>query len=286
MMQSTTLVLGGGGLWGIAWMTGLIAGLAEQGVDVREARTMIGTSAGSVMATQLRAGTSIEELFLRQVEPARQTREQQPPAPGLEPLMRIWQTPWDSMQAKVRATCELALRTPTIDAQERRSDMAIRLGASAKMWPAQQLEITAVDVDSGELRVFDAASGAELLDAVCASCAVPGVWPIVPIQGRRYIDGGAWTPDNAHLAQGAPAVLIVSPFGGIGGVVASTPLGQDIAALRASGSRVSLICADAEALASAALGPLNPATREPAARAGRAQAGRVGAQLLQALMGR
>jgi predicted acylesterase/phospholipase RssA len=54
MTQSTTLVLGGGGVWGVAWMTGLIAGLAEAGVDVRKADCAIGTSAGSVVAALAR----------------------------------------------------------------------------------------------------------------------------------------------------------------------------------------------------------------------------------------
>ena len=62
---------------------------------------------------------------------------------------------------------------------------------------------------TGELVVFDRESGVELVDAVAASCAVPGVWPPATVAGRRYIDGGARSGTNADLAAGAERVLIV-----------------------------------------------------------------------------
>lgn len=283
MMQSTTLVLGGGGLWGIAWITGLIAGLADEGIEVREAGTLIGTSAGSVVAAQLCGGASLEDLFQRQADPAQQTQENAPPQAGMQSLLQLWQTKFESPAARVRATCELALQTWTISLEERRTDMAARLGSAALAWPAKHLMITAVDVDSGELCVFDASSNVDLVDAIMASCAVPGVWPVVPLQGRRYMDGGVWrTPENAHLARGAKSVLILSPFGAVTG---AGPLDNDVAELRAAGAHVTLICADPSALASAALGPLNPAVREPAARAGRVQGRRISAELKAATGG-
>jgi NTE family protein len=52
-MKDVTLVCGGGGVWGVAWMTGIAIGLAEAGLDLREADSFIGTSAGSIIGTQL-----------------------------------------------------------------------------------------------------------------------------------------------------------------------------------------------------------------------------------------
>jgi len=49
----TGLVLGGGGITGIAWELGVLAGLAEAGVDLHDADLVVGTSAGSVVAAQL-----------------------------------------------------------------------------------------------------------------------------------------------------------------------------------------------------------------------------------------
>src|SRR5215469_18895803 len=69
------LVLGGGGVAGIAWITGLLVGLAEAGQDVTGADVVIGTSAGANVAAQLGSGLPLADLYARQVEPARQSRE-------------------------------------------------------------------------------------------------------------------------------------------------------------------------------------------------------------------
>ena len=71
-------MLGGGGVAGIAWTTGLLFGLSERGVDLRTAEMILGTSAGSAVAAQLSSGLSLKDLFDRQVEPAQQTRELAP----------------------------------------------------------------------------------------------------------------------------------------------------------------------------------------------------------------
>jgi NTE family protein len=138
------------------------------------------------------------------------------------------------------------------------------------------------------LHTFDANSGTDLADAVAASCAVPGVWPIAPIGGRRYIDGGVWrTAENVHLAVGASKVLILSPFGRAQPARAGeVSLTRDVAALRAGGARVVLITADHASLASLkGRGALDPETRRPGAEAGRIQ-GRKEAADLQAAFAR
>jgi NTE family protein len=283
-MESTTLVLGGGGVWGVAWITGMIAGLADEGIHVRTAKTLIGTSAGSVVATQLCGSTTTEELFLRQTDPQRQRQELSPAPEQLAPLMALMQRQWDDDAARMQAVREIALSAKTVPVEERRAAIATRMGTETLAWPDRDLRITAVDVDSGELHVFDAKSGVGLIDAIAASCAVPGVWPLVPIQGRRYTDGGVWrTTENAHLAHGAKSVLILSPFGGIAATMGRTsPLDKDVEALRTSGSNVTLICADLASLATAAPGPLNPVTRAPAAQAGRVQARSAAAKIRSA----
>lgn len=44
-MADTALVLGGGGTIGLAWTVGMMAGLAEAGIDLSCADVTIGTSA-------------------------------------------------------------------------------------------------------------------------------------------------------------------------------------------------------------------------------------------------
>jgi NTE family protein len=275
MINESVVVLGGGGIWGVAWMTGIIIGLAELGIDLTQARAFIGTSAGSIVGSQVAHGYSPTELFSRQTDPARQPREHPQQNGGLAQLMALIQRQWESPEARTRAIAEFALNTETSAAPESQAEIAERLGVPSNDWPARALSITAINTATCELCVFHAQSGIGLIEAVAASCAVPGVRPPMPIKGRLYMDGGLWrNAENAHLARGERSVVIISPFGAR---MPATPqsLQSDIEELRQSGSRVALIAADAEALSTlSAVGPLDPSTRVAAAKAGRAQRNR------------
>jgi NTE family protein len=153
-------------------------------------------------------------------------------------------------------------------------------------WPRAGLRLVAVDAETGEAAIFDRDSGVDLVDAVAASCAVPGIWPPVSIGGRRYIDGGVRSPENADLAAGYDQVLLISPVGESWSGIPPRDLAADVAALRASGAQVALIQPDAPARA--AMGEtlddlLDPRSRERAAYAGLAQAGRLDPQTLALL---
>jgi NTE family protein len=273
-MNNVTLVCGGGGVWGVAWMTGIAMGLAERGLDLRAAASFIGTSAGSVIGTQLANGLDPRHLYTRQTDPSKQPYELSPDPTGMASLMELMQRSFATPRERLRAMCDIAVRTHTISPAERRASIAARLGLENEVWPAKRLSITGVDVDSLELEVFDAQSGASVVDAVAASCALPGVWPPTPINGRRYIDGGVWgNAENAQLAQGSAYILILSPLGGMSG----SPMGMaerlvdDVGQLRASGAQVTVIAADEACRATMAYGLLDPKSRKPAAEAGRGQ---------------
>src|SRR5581483_5739954 len=103
-----------------------------------------------------------------------------------------------------------ALAAETIDEAPRRAAVAARVPVDA--WPARTLLIVAVDAATGETVVFDRGSGVSLVDAVTASCAVPGVWPPATIGGRRYVDGGVRSGTNADLAVGCDRVVVIVPL--------------------------------------------------------------------------
>ena len=73
--RTQALVLGGGGVAGVAWELGILMGLYDTGVDVRDADIIIGTSAGSVVSAQITSGTDLESLFHSQLTPVEQTKE-------------------------------------------------------------------------------------------------------------------------------------------------------------------------------------------------------------------
>ena len=86
MVHNVALVLGGGGAAGNAWEIGIVAGLAEAGLDLTEAADLvIGTSAGATTAAQVRSGTPAAELLAAVLspppQPARQNRERPPSLP-------------------------------------------------------------------------------------------------------------------------------------------------------------------------------------------------------------
>ena len=68
-MTKRALVLGGGGVAGIAWETGLLFGLAERGIDVLAADLVVGTSAGAAVAAQITSGEQLATLHDRHAFP-------------------------------------------------------------------------------------------------------------------------------------------------------------------------------------------------------------------------
>ena len=274
MPEGQALVLGGGGVAGIAWMTGVLAGLADTGQDVTGAELTVGTSAGAAVAAQLGSGLPLDDLFARQADPARQAREI---SADLD-LEQVGAELADFMAglsgaAALRRVGTYALAARTVPEAGRRAVIVSRL--PARDWPERRLLLVAVDAASGETRVFDADCGVSLVDAVAASCAVPGVWPPVTIDGRRYIDGGVRSSDNADLAAGAARVVILSPLGMNSPLPAPAPLAAVVSELRSAGSEVTVISPDERSVSAIGAHPLDPATRTPAALAGRAQ-GRAG----------
>jgi|SRR5580658_4428165 len=266
---SRALVGGGGGLGGIAWEIGYLAGLGDSGVDPRDVDLIVGTSAGAVMAVQLASDTPLDLLYRRQVEPSLQSREIYQPL-NIEALAeRLRGRPKDPLEAG-REAGAMALRAHTISEAERRALIEGRL--PSRDWPATRLTIAAVDAETGALVVFDAASGVSLVDAVAASTALPGVWPPATIAGRRYIDGGIRTLENADLAIGHDRVLILQPLP-LPGIDTLT---AERATLHAAGAQTYVATPDAASAAAIGPNPLDPAIRSAAAAAGRDQGRREG----------
>jgi NTE family protein len=275
MPDGQALVLGGGGVAGIAWMTGLLAGLAAAGQDLTGADVIIGTSAGASVAAQVGSGLPLPELLARQLDPAGQATE----LAAEFDLAKVGAEIGEYMagatthQEILRRIGAYALDTVTVPEAARRAVIEARLPRHE--WPDRPLRLTAVDTRTGELRVFDRESGVSLIDAVAASCAVPGVWPPVTIGGRRYMDGGVRSSDNVDLAAGSGRITVVSPLGYDPRLPSPLPLREVVGQLRAGGSEVTVIVPDQASAAAMGANPLDPATRTPAALAGQDQ-GRAG----------
>ena len=267
------LVLGGGGLSGIAWETGILAGLAAGGADVTTADYVLGTSAGATVTAQIGSGLPVADLFDRQTVPALQSAELIPDLGRVIELMESWEKlplEFPDPAELRRVVGQRALAAQTVPEAERRAVIAGRLPRRA--WPSRKLAVVAVEARTGDVRVFDKDSGADLVNAVTASCAIPGIWPPVTIGGGRYIDGGTRSVVNADLAAGYQRVLILAPM-------ADPSLDEQVAGLVGAGDevQVQVITPDDESTAAIGLNPLDPAVRAPVARAGYAQGERAAA---------
>ncbi len=256
---------------GVAWEIGMLAGLAEAGVDLADADVVIGTSAGSVVGALLAGGLDPQAMYAGQLVPP---SAEIPARLGAATLLRwAWAAVGRRDEQRARARIgAMALAARTVSEADRRAAIASRL--SQPDWPERRLLITAVDARTGEFVVFDRDQGVDLVAAVGASCAVPGVWPPVTIGDRRYIDGGVRSPVNADLAAGYDQVVILAPV--TASFSSATSTGRQIAGL---GAQVVLIRPDRAARRAFGRNVLDPARRAPAARAGRAQAAQESARV-------
>ena len=222
VVHNVALVLGGGGAAGNAWEIGIIAGLAEAGLDMTEAADLVvGTSSGATAAAHVRSGIPAAELLASvlsaPVQPVGQNRERPaslPMATVFERMRAIGAAATSAADLR-RAMGAFGLESDSTlgpAAGQRRAMVAARLPRPE--WPDRPMIVVAVDAHTGELAAFDRDSGVDLVDAVTASTALPGMAPTHNINGTHYINGGVRSSDNADLASGYANVVVLSPFGG------------------------------------------------------------------------
>jgi NTE family protein len=267
-VSERALVLGGGGVTGVAWEIGMLAGLAEAGINLSSADRVIGTSAGAIVAAQISSGATLEELYTRQLEPPAGEQAARIGARVLlhyaSAYLRARGEPTAIGRqlgaASIRAAA--AGRTPAL--AERLALISSRLATD--VWPDRDLRVTAVNALTGAFRVFTGQDEVSLRDAVAASCAVPSVFPPVPIDTVPYIDGGSRSSANADLAHGCSRVVVLSPMPR--GTRGASPQAQvDALAVPAV-----VVSPDRDALTEIGHNTLDPTARRGAAIAGRAQA--------------
>jgi NTE family protein len=268
-------VLAGGGIAGIAWETGVLRGIADESPAAArlllDSDVLVGTSAGSAVAAQIGSSSPLEALFDRQVA---ESSAELDSGVDVDDITEIFLTalgrPYDETRDKTRQQMQrigaVALATKTVPEPVRRQVIARRL--PSHHWPDRVLRLTAIDVATGELVVFDRESGVGLVDAVAASCAVPGAWPPVTIGGRRYMDGGVASSVNLGVAGDCDVAVVLVPSG----ADAPAPFGDGPAAeIAAFAGTTFAAFADADSLAAFGPNPLDPRCRIGSAVAGREQ---------------
>jgi NTE family protein len=209
------IVLGAGGVLGAAWTIGALNALVDEvGFEASTAEVVLGTSAGSVLASFIARGVGAEQLARHQrgtVEPGDPAVDYDYDAAGPLPPSPRWGT--IGSRRLLAATARRPRRVPPVAALS--AVLPVGRGSLepiAKLvqgpegeepaWPlTPTLWIVATDFETGRRTVFGTpgAPEATVSEAVMASCAIPAWYQPMVIGGRRYIDGGACSATSADL---------------------------------------------------------------------------------------
>ncbi|TSE00254.1 patatin-like phospholipase family protein [Skermania sp. ID1734] len=211
------LILAGGGLTGLAWECGVVIGLHEAGVNLRDSDIVLGTSAGSIVGSLLLSGpdpSSLKGYIAGEQSPLRMSGQPMTKGSAMANLQVL--TRWSPIQfmdpTAAAAIAEIAARSLTMTEEAWLGMFADIIGPLD--W-SPKLRIVSIDAGTGERRLWSVDDAVDLLPVVASSCAVPGIFPAVTIGASSYVDGGLWSPTSADLLpEDIDSVLVISPLGG------------------------------------------------------------------------
>ena len=287
------LVLGAGGTLGEAWLRGVLNGIeAGTAIDFRDCEYLLGTSAGSIVATTLAAGQRPDAGGRAAEEWARALPDRiEPPDDGdwlgaVARGGRAVATPLVPLAMAASSRAGRLARAAVLRRSPRPERTLGDLGSHIEALGASfdgRLRISAVDRASGRRVIFGApdAPRATVAQAVLASCAVPWVFAPVEIGDREYVDGGVWSPTNldAVPAGRGSRILCLIPTAGATltslRTASAAAAGYESMALRARGAQIQTIVPDQPSLD--AIGPnlMETSRRRAVAAAGYAQGRRL-----------
>jgi NTE family protein len=192
-----TWVLGGGGARGAA-QVGVLQALFEAGVEPPSA--LVGTSVGALNGASIAAYPSLAgTMMLREVWLSRQAAavfQAHPLGVIISGLRRehLSVMPQDNVRRLIERAESLT-------------------GVTTFEHLRVPLAVVATDMNAGRPAVF---RSGELMPALLASTAIPGLFPAVRISEREHLDGGVVdnTPMNTAVDDGAKDVVAISLMGG------------------------------------------------------------------------
>jgi NTE family protein len=297
-----SLVLGGGGVLGEAWMNAVLAGLDEaEAFDSRACAGYVGTSAGSIVAASLAAGVGPRARLGRVPGPSLDGAGDDRPETVLRQALGaaaglggLAAAPLAALALRSTAAGGAVVRRIALarvpDGRRSLAGLGRAVDASGVGWDGR-LRVTTVELETGRRVVFGAgeAPGASVGTAVEASCAIPGVFRPIAIGGRRYVDGGAWSPTNLDAVDAGRGdrVLCLNPTGsfrptlaepaGALGPVSRGIAGAEALALRRRGVDVTMVNPDRASAEAMGTDLMNGSRREAVIAAGLSQGRRLGA---------
>ena len=223
---SVGLVLGAGGFVGGAWLTGALMALEDvTGWAPRRADHLVGTSAGAMIAALVAGGApaaDVPELFFGDGLEELRDHPQEMARPrgatfrwrdGWQPALGSPRLAWDVIRnpGRVPAGVAMAALLPRGFVDTEPVKEMVRRVVPEGWAPHPRLWVVACDLDTGNRVPFggEGAPRPDLADAVAASCAIPGFYSPVSIDGRLYVDGGCWSTSNLDMLKHAGLDLVI-----------------------------------------------------------------------------
>jgi NTE family protein len=295
------LVMGGGGLVGIAWELGVLAGLKEAtGLDPTSAAVIVGSSAGSVSGAQAALGRDLDDLVESQMRTASRVSEpasadnpesQSRPESGApvsaagarsvpQEVLDAMMSPAGSVEERAARIGKMAMEAE-VPMDEDAYVESFRSFLGTDQWPEVDLRVTTAEAETGRSVLWSRADGIGLIRAVASSCAIPGFFPPVRFGDKHYVDG----PRAGYMADLAEekaleGILFVGPNAAM---PAQLSRQVELEELAAKGIPVVMVTGG-EVVASIGMDLMNPALRARAAAAGMAD-GREAAVRVKGLVG-
>jgi NTE family protein len=293
------LVMGGGGLVGIAWELGVLAGLQEAaGLNPTSAAVIVGSSAGSVSGAQAALGRDLNDLVEGQRRTSSSSRLSgtDVPRPGssLDPNgasdRPVQSIPQEIIDAMMSRTGSIEERAAAIGKMAMEADVALEEGDYVESfrsfigtdeWPTVDLRVTTAEAETGRSVLWSRHDGIDLIRAVASSCAIPCYFPPVSFRDKHYVDG----PRGGYMVglareKALDGILFVGPNAAMPPQLARQ---LDLEELAEKGMPVVTVTGG-ETMAAIGMDLMNPALRARAVEAGIAD-GRDAATQVKALLG-
>lgn len=196
--------------------------------------------------------------------------------------------PFVSLASASTTTGGVALRRTVLRGMPNDERSLAELGRELDLAGVQwtgRLRIVAVERESGRRVVFGSPGAPEIsvAGAVEASCAIPGVFRPLHVNGRTYVDGGMWSPTNMDAAavRKGDRVLCLNPTGslrptigaliGAFGPLSRSAAGAEALVLRNRGATVTTINPDHASAAAMGTSLMDAQARQAVIDAGLAQ---------------